>query len=157
MIREAQTVFCLTRLERPQNGDFSKAICTLPGIDFCSNWLMPGKLKMKSHQALSPTHPWLWRAVSEARPTEGDGPDAGGSAFFDRMKNEGMLRKTHSCLSKTAQSPAYAKASAGKKDCLFLWYFLLGKQKKVQMPGYSDQPGQKGTDLRASVRACGPQ
>jgi hypothetical protein len=26
-IREAQTVFCLTRLGRPQNGDFSKAIC----------------------------------------------------------------------------------------------------------------------------------
>jgi hypothetical protein len=32
MIREAQTVFCLTRLGRPQNGDFSKAICTLPGV-----------------------------------------------------------------------------------------------------------------------------
>jgi hypothetical protein len=41
MIREAQTVFCLTRLGRPQNGDFSKAICTLPGIDFYSNLLMP--------------------------------------------------------------------------------------------------------------------
>jgi hypothetical protein len=26
MIPEAQTVFCLTRLGRPQNGDFSKAI-----------------------------------------------------------------------------------------------------------------------------------
>jgi hypothetical protein len=27
------TDFCLTRLGRPQNGDFSKAICTWPVID----------------------------------------------------------------------------------------------------------------------------
>jgi hypothetical protein len=34
MIPEAQTVFCLTRLGRRQNGDFSKAICTRPGVTF---------------------------------------------------------------------------------------------------------------------------
>jgi hypothetical protein len=45
-----------------------------------------------------------------------------------------MLQKNHACLLETAQVPAYAKASVGKEDCLFLWYFLLGKQKKVQMP-----------------------
>jgi hypothetical protein len=89
---------------------------------------------MKRSQAIPQTHHWLWHAVCEARPTGGDGPDAGGSAFFDRTKNDGMLQKKIPYLSKTAQLPAYAKASAGKKDCLFLWYFLLGKQKKVQMP-----------------------
>jgi hypothetical protein len=43
---------------------------------------MPGKRKMRRHQALPQTHHWLWPAVCEAHPTEGDGPDAGGSAFF---------------------------------------------------------------------------
>ena len=74
---------------------------------------MPGKRKMKRHQALSPTHPWPWRAVCEARPTGGDGPDAGGSAFFDRTKNDGMFQKKHPYLSKTAQSPQVVGA-AGK-------------------------------------------
>jgi hypothetical protein len=64
MIPEAQTVFCLTRLGRRQNGDFSKAVCTWPGMGSCSKQL------------------------------------------------------------------------------------ILGKQKKVQMPGKCDHPGQKGTDLR---------
>ena len=43
------------------------------------------------------------QAVREARPTEGNGPDAGGSAFFGRTKNDGTNRKTHANLSKTAQ------------------------------------------------------
>jgi len=45
------------------------------------------------------------QAVREARPTEGNGPDAGGSAFFGRMKNDGNNRKTNQNLSKTAQFP----------------------------------------------------
>jgi len=45
------------------------------------------------------------QAVREARPTEGNGPDAGGSAFFGRTKNDGNNRKMNSNLSKTAQFP----------------------------------------------------
>jgi len=45
------------------------------------------------------------QAVREARPTEGNGPDAGGSAFFGRMKNDGIYRKANPYLSKTAQFP----------------------------------------------------
>jgi hypothetical protein len=40
-----------------------------------------------------------------------------------------------------------------RKDCLFLWYFLLDKQKKVQMPSQSGQPGRKGTDLLKQLLA----
>jgi len=47
----------------------------------------------------------LAQAVREARPTEGNGPDAGGSAFFGRTKNDGNNRKTNPNLSKTAQFP----------------------------------------------------
>jgi hypothetical protein len=94
---------------------------------------------MYESQILSQTHPWLWHAVCEARPTGGDGPDAGGSAFFDRTKNEPIPVKN---------SAIPAGRWRRREDCLFLWYFLLGKQKKVQMPGKSDQPGQKGTYLR---------
>jgi hypothetical protein len=77
-----------------------------------------GKRKMKRYQALPQTHPWLWRAVCEARPTEGDGPDAGGSAFFDRTKKDGMFQKMQPYLSKTAQSPQVVGA-AGKTAFFF--------------------------------------
>ena len=45
------------------------------------------------------------QAVREARPTEGNGPDAGGSAFLGRTKSDGNNRKTNPYLSKTAQFP----------------------------------------------------
>jgi len=47
----------------------------------------------------------LAQAVREARPTEGNGPDAGGSAFFGRTKKDGNNRKMNPYLSKTAQFP----------------------------------------------------
>jgi hypothetical protein len=119
MIPEAQTVFCLTRLGRPQNGDFSKAIYTRPGIDSCSNQEIFGKQKKVRIPNFPQTHHWLWHAVCEARPTEGDGPDAGGSAFFDRTKKDGMLQKKHPYLSKTAQSPQVVGAAG--KTAFFFW------------------------------------
>ncbi|MDO8972281.1 MAG: hypothetical protein Q7U74_16415 [Saprospiraceae bacterium] len=57
------------------------------------NQLILASRKKYESQIFSQAHHWLWRAVCEARPTEGDGPDAGGSAFFDRTKNDGMLQK----------------------------------------------------------------
>jgi hypothetical protein len=122
------TVFCLTRLGRRQNGDFSKAICARPGVDCCSNQEIFGNQKKHESQALPLTHPWLWHAVCEARPTEGDGPDAGGSAFFDRTKNDGMLQKKHPYLSKTAQSPQVVGA-AGKTAFFFGTFFWASKRK----------------------------
>jgi hypothetical protein len=90
-------------------------------------------------KAFPPIHPWLWHAVCEARPTEGDGPDAGGSAFFDRTKNAGMLRKKHPYLSKKAQSPQVVGA-AGKTAFFFGTFFWASKRKyrcraKVTSPG----------------------
>jgi hypothetical protein len=98
-----------------------------------------GKQQKVRYQALSQIHPWLWHAVCEARPTEGDGPDAGGSAFFDRTKNDGMFQKTHLCLSKTAQSPQVVGA-AGKTAFFFGTFFWASKRKyrcrtKVASPG----------------------
>jgi hypothetical protein len=89
------------------------------------------------------THHWLWHAVCEARPTEGDGPDAGGSAFFDRTKNDGMFQKTHPYLSKTAQSPQVVGA-AGKTAFFFGTFFWASKRKyrcraKVTSPGGKEQ------------------
>jgi hypothetical protein len=74
------------------------------------------------------THHWLWHAVCEARPTEGDGPDAGGSAFFDRTKNDGMLQKKIPYLSKTAQSPQVV-GTAGKTAFFFGTFFWASKRK----------------------------
>jgi hypothetical protein len=44
MIPEAQTVFCLTRLGRRQNGDFSKAICHAAWYSFLLKWVDFGKM-----------------------------------------------------------------------------------------------------------------
>ncbi len=53
---------------------------------------------MKRYQALPQTHHWLWRAVCEARPTGGDGPDAGGSAFFHTFVGSvSSIRPVRSC------------------------------------------------------------
>jgi hypothetical protein len=98
---------------------------------------------MKRYQALPQTHHWLWRAVCEARPTEGDGPDAGGSAFFDRTKNDGMFHKTHPYLSKTAQSPQVV-GGAGKTAFFFGTFFWASKRKyrcqaNVTSPGRKEQ------------------
>jgi hypothetical protein len=100
--------------------------------------LMPGKQNEKT-PSLPTNHHWLWPAVCEARPTEGHGPDAGGSAFFDRMKNDGVLRKMHPYLSKTAQSPQVV-GTAGKTAFFFGTFFWASKRKyrcraKVTSPG----------------------
>jgi hypothetical protein len=87
-----------------------------------------GNQKKYESQIFPPTHPWHWHAVCEARPTEGDGPDAGGSAFFDRTKNDGMFQKMHPCLSKTAQSPQVVGA-AGKTAFFFGTFFWASKRK----------------------------
>ncbi len=67
---------------------FLRPFDTRPGVDSCSNQEISGNQKKHESQILAQTHHWLWRAVCEARPTGGDGPDAGGSAFFDRTKND---------------------------------------------------------------------
>jgi hypothetical protein len=91
-----------------------------------------------------PTHPWLWRAVCEARPTEGDGPDAGGSAFFDRTKKDGMLQKTHPYLSKTAQSPQVVGA-AGKTAFFFGTFFWASKRKYRCRANVTSPSGREST------------
>jgi hypothetical protein len=102
-----------------------------------------GNQKKYESQIFPPTHPWFWHAVCEARPTEGDGPDAGGSAFFDRTKNDGMFQKMHPCLSKTAQSPQVV-GTAGKTAFFFGTFFWANKRKyrcraKVTGPGGREQ------------------
>jgi hypothetical protein len=101
-----------------------------------------GNQKKYESQISPQTHPWLWHAVCEARPSGGDGPDAGGSAFFDRTKNDGMLQKMHPYLSKTAQSPQVVGA-AGKTAFFFGTFFWASKRKyrcraRVVKPGGSN-------------------
>jgi len=71
------------------------------------------------------------RAVREARPTEGDGPDEGGSAFFDRKSEVWYIEKNTNVLSKSAQSPQVVGAAGRTAFSLVLSF---GQQKKVQMP-----------------------
>ena len=75
---------------------------------------------MQIPQALAP-------AVREARPTEGNGPDAGGSAFFGRTKNDGNKRKTNPYLSKTAQFPQVVGV-AGRTALFFGTFFWASKE-----------------------------
>ena len=66
------------------------------------NCQRPRRFSIPSYHSNSPAQA---QAVREARPTEGNGPDAGGSAFLGRTKSDGNNRKTNPYLSKTAQFP----------------------------------------------------
>jgi hypothetical protein len=71
-------------------------------------------------------------------------PTQEGAPFLTgRKTTECSKKRTHACQKQRNPAGRWRR----RKDCLFLWYFLLGKQKKVQMPGKSGQARQQGTDL----------
>jgi len=68
-------------------------------------------------------------AVRKAYPSNGNDPDAGGSAFWSRKENDGILRKKNLNLSKIAQCPSSLALPVGLPFSLVLSF---GQQKKVQ-------------------------